>query len=215
MNRYRDRYDAGKILAESLTPYARQPDVLILALPRGGVPVAFEVASALSLPLDVFVVRKLGAPQHKELAMGALASGNVSVFNESVVKGLQISKESIEEAIAEESKELRRRELAYRGETPLPSLAGKTIILIDDGIATGATIRAAIKALRVSKPKNIVVAVPVAETSTCEEIATIADKVICPLKPVYFNAVGEWYEDFSQTTDDEVRALLRRTIPEI
>lgn len=208
MNKYLNRYEAGKMLAEQLKGYAKQKNMLVLALPRGGVPVAYEIAKALSLPLDVFIVRKLGVPGHEELAMGALASGNVTVFNEDVINSLQISKERIQEVIEAEGQELRRRELAYRGDAPFPSLTGKTILLVDDGIATGATMRAALKALRQSHPASIVIAVPVAEISTCKKMATIADKIVCPLQPVYFNAVGAWYEDFAQTEDKEVYSLL-------
>lgn len=208
MNKYRDRSDAGKVLSEHLTAYAHREDVIVLALPRGGVPVAFEIARALSLPFDVFVVRKLGVPGQEELAMGALATGNVTVFNDNIIQTLHVPKESIEAVIEEETKELHRRELAYRGNILPPDLKNKTIILVDDGIATGATIRAAIKALRTFHPTTIIVAVPVAEATTCQQLADVADKIICPFRPLYFSAVGEWFEDFSQTTDEEVHELL-------
>ncbi len=208
MDRYANRFAAGKTLANELKAYLNRSDVIILALPRGGVPVAFEVAKALKIPLDVFIVRKLGVPGHEELAMGALAMGNTIVFNEDVVKSLSISKQAIDDVIKEESKELRRREIAYRGQKEFPILNGKTVILIDDGIATGATLRVAIKALRQLNPANIIVAVPVASISTYEKMSPLVDKLICPLKTRDFYAVGQYYDDFSQTTDEEVFSLL-------
>lgn len=208
MEKYLDRYEAGRVLAKKLTEYANQSDVIILALPRGGVPVAYEVAKALSLSFDVFIVRKLGVPGHEELAMGAIAMGGTVVFNDSILNDLNIAKPEINRIIQLENNELKRRESLYRGNRPFPQLANKTIILIDDGIATGATMRAAIQALRQHNPNNIIIAVPVAGIETCEEMEKIADKVICPLKPVYFYAVGQWYQDFSQTSDNEVYQLL-------
>lgn len=210
MNRYLDRYSAGKVLAEALKTYANRKDVIVLALPRGGVPVGFEIAKALSVPLDVFIVRKLGVPGHEELAMGALAMGGITVFNEELLQDLKIPQRSINKVIEMEQQELNRRVSVYRDDKPYPDLTGKMIILVDDGIATGATMRAAISALRQLKPKNIVIAVPVAELTTCEKMAKNVDQLVCPLKPTDFYAVGQWYEDFSQTTDDEVRELLNQ-----
>ncbi len=210
MEKFYDRHDAGKILAEELKPYANNANAIVLALPRGGVPVAYEVAKTLSIPLDVFIVRKLGVPGHEELAMGAIASGDTVVFNEEIVSSFNIPASAIDSVIQSEQQELQRRESTYRDNRPLPILTDKTIILVDDGIATGATMRAAIKALRKHKPADIIVAVPVAALSTCEEMAGLADKIVCPLKPVNFYAVGLWYENFSQTSDDEVTELLAK-----
>jgi len=206
---YADRYQAGRVLAGFLEEYDHRNDVIVLALPRGGVPVAYEVAAKLSLPLDVFIVRKLGVPGHEELAMGAIASGDVVVFNEELMSMLHIKKSSIDEILKAEQKELTRREHVYRENKPFPVLSGKTIILVDDGIATGYTMRAAIAALKQQKPADIIIAVPVAARSTCDEMSTLVQTVICPLQPVNFYAVGLWYTDFSQTTDDEVIQLLK------
>jgi predicted phosphoribosyltransferase len=207
---FRDRSDAGRRLAERLTHYANQPDVLVLALPRGGVPVAFEVAQALHAPLDVFLVRKLGVPGQPELAMGALASGGVRIINESVVRALDISPEEIDAVTAQERRELERRLREYRDDRPPINVRGRTIILIDDGLATGSTMRAAVAALRRQGPARIIVAVPVAAPSTCEDFETIADEMICAETPEPFYAVGMWYRDFSQTSDAEVHDLLDR-----
>lgn len=203
-----DRRDAGRVLARSLSRLADRPDVVILALPRGGVPVAYEVASALHAPLDVFLVRKLGAPGREELAMGAIASGDVVVINEDVVQGLRISQEEIEEVAQRERRELERRERTYRTSRPPLNPSGKTAVLIDDGLATGASMRAAVQALRQLEPKEIIVAVPVASASTCEELVREVDEVVCARTPEPFYAVGSWYEDFRQTSDEEVRTLL-------
>jgi erythromycin esterase-like protein/predicted phosphoribosyltransferase len=205
---FRDRRDAGRQLGERLKVYASRPDVIVLALPRGGVPVAYEVARALRVPLDVFVVRKLGVPGHEELAMGAVATGGVRVLNDEVVKRLGIPDFIIDTAAAEEQQELARRERLYRGSRPPPDVRGRTVILVDDGLATGATMHAAIEALRQQQPARIVVAVPTASPDTCEQMRKEVDEVVCAVTPEPFQAVGRWYQDFSQTTDEEVRALL-------
>lgn len=207
---YDDRYQAGRVLVDSLKNYAKRTDVIVLALPRGGVPVGYEIAHKLSLPLDIFIVRKLGVPGHEELAMGAIASGGITVLNEEVVNLLHIPTEAIDKIQKSEQNELLRRERVYRGTKPAPELLGKTIILVDDGIATGYTMRAAIAALKQKKPAKLIVAIPVAARSTCDEIAPLVDEIICPMRPVSFYAVGLWYNDFSQTTDDEVMQLLRQ-----
>ena len=211
VSRFRDRRDAGRRLAAELRAYVDRPDVIVLALPRGGVPVGYEVARALHAPLDVFVVRKLGLPGHEELAMGALASGGVRVLDENLIRVARVSDSDIERVTAAELAELERRERQYRGERPFPDLTGKTVILVDDGLATGSTMRAAVAALRREGPSRIVVAVPVAAPETCDSVREIADDVICALTPEPFRAVGLWYEDFSQTTDEEVRDLLERS----
>ena len=208
--RFRDRTEAGRRLAEQLTAYAERPDVLVLALPRGGVPVAYEVARALRAPLDVFLVRKLGVPGYEELAMGAVATGGVRVLNDQIVAGLRIPDHVIEAVAEAEQQELARRERLYRGDRPLPDVRHRTVILVDDGLATGATMQAAIKALRALPPARIVVAVPTGSPETCEQLKAQADDVICAITPEPFHAVGLWYEDFTQTTDEEVRDLLAR-----
>ncbi|HXG12823.1 MAG TPA: phosphoribosyltransferase [Gemmataceae bacterium] len=207
---FRDRSDAGRRLAAKLLHYADDPNVLVLALPRGGVPVAYEVARALHAPLDVFLVRKLGLPGHEELAMGAIASGGVRVLNDEVVRALNIPDEVIDVVAAEEQRELQRRERAYRDDRPPPDVRGRTVILVDDGLATGSTMRAAVAALRRREPARIVVAVPVAAAETCAEFQNVADEIVCVITPDPFYAVGLWYEDFSQTTDEEVHALLQK-----
>jgi len=207
---FRDRREAGRVLAEKLAAYANRPDVLVLALPRGGVPVAYEVARALSAPLDVFVVRKLGVPGYEELAMGAVATGGVRVLNDQLVESLGIPEQMIDAAAVREQQELARRERLYRGGRPPPDVRGRTAILVDDGLATGATMRAAVEALRRQNPARIVVAVPTASPEICEEMKSKADEVICAITPEPFHAVGRWYQDFSQTTDEEVRVLLAR-----
>ncbi len=196
------------MLATKLTAYANLPDVLVLALPRGGVPVAYEVARALGAPLDIFLVRKLGVPGYEEFAMGAIATGGVRVLNDQVVGGLRIPDYIVDEVAASEQQELMRRERLYRGHHPPPDVRGRTVILVDDGLATGATMLAAIKALRQQQPARIVVAVPTAAPETCEQLRAEADDVICAITPEPFHAVGLWYDDFSQTTDEEVRELL-------
>jgi len=207
--RYEDRRQAGRVLGERLASFAGQPDVVVLGLPRGGVPVAWEVARRLGAPLDVFVVRKLGFPGHEELAMGAIASGGVRVLNPEVV-AQGVSREEIEAVTRDEQRELERRERLFRGDRPALPVAGKTVILVDDGLATGSTMRAAVRALRRKDARRIVVAVPVGARSTCAELEEEADEVVCAETPESFHAVGLWYEDFSQTTDDEVRELLGR-----
>jgi predicted phosphoribosyltransferase len=207
---FQDRVDAGRQLAAKLEQYAGRDDVIVLALPRGGVPVGFEVARALEAPLDVFLVRKLGVPGREELAMGAIASGGVRVVNEDIVRELKIPQRWLDLAAADELAELRRREVAYRGERPAPDVRGKTVILVDDGLATGASMKAAVAALRQMGPARIVVAVPVGAAQTCTELRGQADEVVCVETPDPFYAVGSWYRDFSQTTDQEVRELLGR-----
>jgi putative phosphoribosyl transferase len=207
---YRDRAEAGRHLAEKLVDYANRSDVLVLALPRGGVPVAYEVARALNAPLDVFMVRKLGVPGHEELAMGAISSGGMRLLNENVVRSLRISPEVIDEVAKTEQAELERREREYRDDRPQPELRGKTVIVIDDGLATGASMRVAVVALRRRRPARLIVAVPVAAAATCAEFRYEVDEVVCASTPEPFHAVGLWYEDFAQTTDAEVRELLER-----
>jgi putative phosphoribosyl transferase len=207
---FRDRREAGRLLAATLTAYANRPDVLVLALPRGGVPVAYEVARALGAPLDVFLVRKLGVPGHEELAMGAIATGGVRVINDELVRALRIPDEMIEAVVAKEQQELERRERLYRGDRPPPDVRGRTVILVDDGLATGATMYAAVKALQQQQAARIVVAVPIASPETCEQLSGEVDDIICAVTPEPFYAVGLWYEDFSQTTDEEVHDLLAR-----
>lgn len=199
------------MLADLLREYAGRKDVLILALPRGGVPVAFEVAQALDAPLDIFVVRKLGLPSNEELAMGALASGNIRVLNDEVVQSFGISERTIEAVAEKEQVELERRERLYRGDSGLPSIRGKTILLVDDGVATGSTMRAAVAAIRGQHPAQIIVAVPVAPPSTCDTLRTEADQVVCAATPEPFYAVGQWYRVFDQTTDRQVRELYERS----
>jgi putative phosphoribosyl transferase len=208
--RFRDRRDAGRRLAAGLRTYAGRPDVLVLALPRGGVPAAFEVAQALGAPLEVFLVRKLGLPGHEEFAIGAIASGGVRVLNEDTLRDYGVSREQVEAVVQAEEQELERRERRYRGDRPFPDVAGRTVILIDDGLATGSTMRAAVAALRQERPARIIVAVPTAPRETCEELRAIVDEMVCLVTPEPFYAVGLWYEDFSQTTDEEVRELLER-----
>lgn len=208
--RFRDRRDAGRKLAEKLTSQVNAPNVLVLALPRGGVPVADEVARALKAPLDIFLVRKLGVPGHEELAMGAVATGGISVLNREIIRGLDIPDNAIEAIAAREQQELSRRELLYRDGRPGPDVRDRTVILVDDGLATGATMRAAVQALRRQHPARIVAAVPTASPDTCEALKAEADEIVCAMTPEPFVAVGYWYEDFTQTTDDEVRALLAR-----
>jgi len=207
--RFANRHQAGRVLAERLRAYAGRDDVLVLGLPRGGVPVAYEVARSLGAALDVFVVRKLGVPQQPELAMGAIASGGVRVLNEDVVRWYRIPAGIIEAVARDEERELVRRERTYRNGRPAVPIEGKVVVLVDDGLATGSTMRAAIAAVRRLKPSRVIVAVPVGARETCEELAALADDVVCARIPVAFSAVGLWYADFAQTTDDEVTELLQ------
>jgi putative phosphoribosyl transferase len=209
--KYKDRNEAGKLLAQKLTAYSNEPKALVLALPRGGVPVAYEIAKALNLPLDIFLVRKLGAPRHPELAMGAIALGDVLILNKIIIKDLQISEPEIESVIVKEQQELVRRNIVYRHDKHFPEVKDGIIILVDDGIATGATMQAAITALRRLNPASIIVASPVAEPSAYEKIATEADKIYCNTIPSSFYSVGLWYENFAQLTDNEVCYYLEQT----
>lgn len=213
---FSDRTEAGQALARKLEHYRDRDDVIVLALPRGGVPVAAEVAAALNAPLDVFIVRKLGFPGHEEYAMGAIASGGVRVMNPEV-SGMDIPQRAIDAIVEREQHELARRERLYRGDQPQPELTGRTVILVDDGLATGSTMRAAATAVKQQKPARVVVAVPVAAPDTCEEFRREVDEVVCVVTPEPFRAVGLWYEDFNQTSDDEVHTLLEsaygRTAP--
>jgi predicted phosphoribosyltransferase len=208
ISRFKDRAEAGRLLARNLLRYADRPDVLALALPRGGVPVAFEVARTLHVPLDVFVVRKLGVPGHEELAMGAIATGGVRVLNNEVIGQLGISDDVISAVAVQEQVELERRERVYRGEQPPPNVKERIVILVDDGIATGSTMRAAVAALRQLGPARIVVAAPTIAEATCRELQREADEIEAVIIPEVFYGVGQWYEDFSQTSDEEVKRLL-------
>jgi len=205
---FHDRTEAGRLLAKKLVAYANRADVVVLALPRGGVPVAFEVAKVLQAPLDVSLIRKLGVPGHEELAMGAIASGGMIVRNDEVIAGLGVPSSVLETVAVREQQELERQKHLYRGDQPLPDLHDCTTIFVDDGLATGATMRAAVAALRQHHPAHSVVAVPIAAPDTCEALRADVDEVICALTPEPFYAVGLWYEHFSQTTDDEVQDLL-------
>jgi putative phosphoribosyl transferase len=205
---FRNRSEAGKFLAQMLTGYAGRSDVIVLGLPRGGVPVAFEVASALSVPLDLFLVRKLGLPGHEELAMGAIASGGVRVLNREVVDALQIPESDVAAATSAEQEELERRQRLYRDDLPPVDVAGKTVILVDDGLATGSSAQAAVLALRQRHPAKVIVAVPVGAAETCARLSEVADRVICAFTPDPFYAVGLWYADFEQTSDQQVHDLL-------
>lgn len=207
---YKNRSAAGKQLADALAEYAGQDNVIILALPRGGVPVAYEVAGTLNVPLDVLLVRKLGVPGHEEFAMGAIAQGNIQVIDQGIVQQLSISEKAIQQVIDKETRELHRRNQLYRNDQPLPQIEGNSVIVVDDGLATGATMKAAIAALVQTRASEIIVAVPVASPATCRELKKIADKVICLHTPEPFYSVGQWYQDFSQTTDQEVENLLSR-----
>jgi predicted phosphoribosyltransferase len=207
---FADRHEAGRLLGEALAKRLAGRDVLVLALPRGGVPVAYHVARALGAPLDVFIVRKLGVPGHEELAMGAIASGGVRVLNREVLDAIPIAQRAIDAVAEREERELQRRERDYRGARPPIDVRGKTVVIVDDGLATGSTMRAAVQALRKMAPSAIVVAVPVAASSTCEDFRREVEDVVCLRTPEPFQAVGLWYENFDQTTDEEVHDLLAR-----
>jgi putative phosphoribosyl transferase len=215
MTTFRDRTEAGQRVAQKLLHYRHRADVSVLALPRGGVPVGFEIATALGVPLDIFIVRKLGAPGQEELALGAIASGGIRVLNASVIHALGISDEALAEIAAEEKNELERRERLYRGCRPVPELRNQVVILTDDGLATGATMRAAVQAVRQKHPARVVVAVPVAAPDTVAAFEREVDEMICLWTPGNFYAIGLWYEDFSQTTDTEVRDLLERAATQL
>jgi len=207
---FRDRREAGRALGQALSSYAGQPDVTVLALPRGGVPVGFEVARALDAPLDVFLVRKLGLPGNEEYAMGAIASGGVRVLHDELLRQFQVPAAAVERVVREEERELRRREYAYRDDLPAVELSGRTVILVDDGLATGSSMRAAVKAVRKRGARRIIVAVPVGPAGTVRDLARLADQVVCVATPEPFLAVGRFYADFDQTTDAEVVEFLRR-----
>jgi putative phosphoribosyl transferase len=211
---YQNRFEAGRFLGSKLMHHANKPDLIVLALPRGGVPVGYEVAQALNAPLDVFLVRKLGVPIYEELAMGAIASGGIRVLNPGVISRMGISERMVDAAAAEQQRELERRERQYRGDRAATEISGRTVILVDDGLATGATMRAAIRALRQLKPSWITVAVPIGAPDTCREMQQEANEVVCAKTPESFFSVGEWYEDFSQTTDGEVCELLNHAAHE-
>jgi len=206
---FRDRRDAGRKLAQKLLHYANQVNVIVLGIPRGGVQVAYEVALALNLPLDIFIVRKLGLPGHEELAIGAIASGGIRVLNEDIIRTLHVPEETIDRVAQRELQELQRREHLYRGDLPASEVRDRTVILIDDGLATGASMRAAVAGLRTQDPERIVVAVPVSAPETCEAFETIVDEVVCAITPDPFIGVGRWYLDFEQTTDEGVRLFLQ------
>ena len=207
---FSDRIDAGHRLAAALSSYAGRADTLVLALPRGGVPVAFEVARMLDAPLDVFVVRKLGVPGHEEFAMGAIATGGAILVDDAIVRQLRVTGAELDTVVRREMRELERRERQFRGNRPPPDIAGRTVIVVDDGLATGSSMRVAVAALRQEHPGRIVVAVPIAPPETCAALRRDADDVVCAVTPEPFYAVGLWYEDFTQTTDDEVHDLLER-----
>jgi predicted phosphoribosyltransferase len=209
--RFRDRIEAGQLLGRELASrFVDAGDAIVLALPRGGVPVGYEVAKALGAPLDVFIVRKLGVPGHEELAMGAIASGGVRVLNHDVIDYARVTQQQIDAVAAREERELSRREAEYRGNRAPLDVRGRTVIIVDDGLATGSTMRAAVQALRAMEPKRVIVAVPVGAAQTCEELREIVDEIVCLRTPEPFEAVGLWYDDFTQTTDAEVHALLSR-----
>jgi putative phosphoribosyl transferase len=208
---FEDRRDAGRRLAAKLITYTGEPHLLVLALPCGGVPVAYEIAEALAAPLDVFLVRRLGVPGHDELAMGAIASGGIRVLDDDVIRALRLDEDAVGAVAAREWRALRERELSYRGERPRPGIGGRTVILVDDGMATGATVRAAVQALNEEHPKRLIAAVPVAPPETYENIGAEVDEIVCALMPTVFHGASQWYENFLQTTNEEVRELLGRT----
>lgn len=211
MERFQDCYQAGQLLGYKLKSYANRNDVIVLALPRGGVPVAAMISEVINAPLDLMIVRKLGVPGHEELAFGALASNKITVYNEELLQYLQLSQKDINQVISQEENELARRNRTYRGDKPFPDLKNKIVILVDDGIATGASMRVAVLALRKESPKKIIVAVPVAPEDMNDIMKNVADEYVCLISPLSFNAVGLWYEDFSQTEDEEVLYLLNKS----
>jgi putative phosphoribosyl transferase len=211
--RFLDRADAGRQLARRLPAYAGRPDLVVLGLPRGGVPVAYEVARELRAPFDVFLVRKLGVPGHPELAMGAIAEGGVEVLNDDIIHDLAIPQKIVQQVAVRERMELERRDVLYRGGRPLPAVRGRTVVLVDDGLATGSTMQAAVTALQRLEPARIVVAVPVGARDTCDRLGRFADEVVCLIAPEPFQAVGLWYEEFTQIADDEVKRLLTLAEP--
>lgn len=211
MERFQDRYQAGQLLGYKLKSYANRNDVIVLALPRGGVPVAAMISEVINAPLDLMIVRKLGVPGHEELAFGALASNKITVYNEELLQYLQLSQKDINQVISQEENELARRNRTYRGDKPFPDLKNKIVILVDDGIATGASMRVAVLALRKESPRKIIVAVPVAPEDMNDIMKNVADEYVCLISPLSFNAVGLWYEDFSQTEDEEVLYLLNKS----
>lgn len=208
MERFHDRRHAGEVLAQELSAYAGRSGVIVLALPRGGVPVAYEVAVALGVPLDIFIVRKLGLPGHEELAIGAIASGGIRVLNEDIICAFNIPEDMLNRITQQELQELQRREQSYRGDRSAPDIRDRTVILIDDGLATGASMRAAVTGLRAQHPARIVIAVPTAARETCDAFKSEVDEIVCVITPEPFGGVGRWYENFSQTTDEQVRAFL-------
>jgi putative phosphoribosyl transferase len=210
MQLFRNRKEAGQLLAEKLKDYAKKPNLIVLALPRGGVPVAFEVAKALNAPLDIFLVRKLGVPGHEEFAMGAIATGGVRMLNENVIHGLHITREIIDQVTIKEQKELMRREEVYKGLRPEPELVDRDVILIDDGLATGASMQTAFNAIKKQRPASIIIGVPVAAPDVCSSFKKMADDIVCVYTPDSFMSVGRWYHDFSQTSDTEVIDLLKQ-----
>jgi putative phosphoribosyl transferase len=210
-SRFRDRTEAGQLLAARLADYADTPNLIVLGLPRGGVPVAYEIAKALHAPLDVWLVRKLGVPGQEELAMGAISLGEVMVLNQDIIQALGISKETIAQVAEAEKQELKRRDRAYRGDRILPNLQDHTVILVDDGIATSSTLRAAIAALKQQHPRSIIAAAPVAPPTVCADLERIVDRLVCLNTPDPLHSIGMWYGNFSQTADDEVRDLLRQS----
>jgi putative phosphoribosyl transferase len=212
MTLFTNRTHAGKELAKALAAYIDHPDSIVLALPRGGVPIAFEIANVLHAPLDVFIVRKLGAPGQPELAIGAIASGGLRVMNDDILRMLRVSEATIAATVAEEQKELERRERLYRGDRPAVKITEKIVIIVDDGIATGATMRAAVRALKEQKPRQLIVAIPTAAADTCDLLRQEVDKVVCLATPEPYIAVGRWYKDFAQTSDAEVQSLLAQSI---
>ena len=209
-NQIKNRAEGGNLLAQNLTNYKNCSDVLVLALPRGGVPVAFEIASFLNAKLDICLVRKIGVPSQKELAMGAIAMGDIVVFNQEILQSLNITQETFNQVKIKEKQELNRREKKYRGEKPFPYIENQTIILVDDGIATGSTLEAALLSIKKQNPSQIIIAVPVAPQSICNHLAKKVDKIICLIQPRYFKSLSLWYDDFSQTTDEEVCELLNK-----